>query len=803
MTKTHALILAIFAALCSYSQNFIKGTVSDSLHKPVSYCAMALFNAKDSSQVKGNVSDSAGAYIFEKIKPGNYFIKFNTIGFKAAASPIFTLDSLSQITLDPQVLRENGVNLKEVSVAVYKPAIEFTKGMVVMNVENDILAKGNTVLELLKRVPGVIIDAQNNITINGVGGARFLIDDRLQQMPAPQVVDMLSNMNADLVSKIELIKNPPARYDAAGTGGVINIITKRAKVNGYNGNISFGFSKGKQFRFGPWGAFNYKSKKLSVFTNFSYGNWDGEQEQLLDRKLIRDGNTESIVSTGTAFSFQRVFWYGGGLEYDITPKTLLGIYVNSGHNDDAYTNKTETVINNGTAFGYDKIVYSVNDFYNQNSPNYNLSVLQKIDSTGGQIKLNFGYNNFLEKNTKTSENRFFDAGDVEVAPASVYHSVTDRDFKVYSQKLDLNKTFRNKLELEAGVKSSFVDNYSNNKLDYSNKSTGLFFGDTVFYNTYRYKERLLAAYTTLSRKWERFGLSIGLRGEETYLQAVNLRSDYKFSRYYWNVFPSGNVDLTLNKKNTIMLAYSYRIDRPHYGMLNPIRTFNEQLNYGVGNPELKPQYTHNINLDYNYNQFITASVGTNLTKDFTFWYTYTPDSSKVNIDTIFNFPQRDNYFFSLQAQKRIKWYSFQTYAVANYRELKGEIRGENMNSQTYFFYVNLNQEFYLPKDFKIQIWAGRGSAFRDGPQLYNPRSAIHISVHKAFLNKQLNISLAFHDVLYKDYQTYTSTFSDQSFYWSDKMDTRRIRITINYRFGKMRIEQRLNTEGDSRMKTGK
>jgi hypothetical protein len=803
MTKTHLLIVLLVASLCSYSQNFIKGSIVDSTKNSIAFCPMVLLNAKDSSQVKGNISDSSGNFVFEKLKSGNYFIKFSPVGYKPACTEVFSVDSLTQLTLPTFVLKAEGVNLKEISVAVYKPAIEFTKGMVVMNVENDILARGNTVLELLKRVPGVIIDAQNNITINGVGGARFLIDDRLQQMPAPQVIDMLSNMNADAVSKIELIKNPPARYDAAGTGGVINIVTKRAKVNGYNGNISFGFSQGKRTRFGPWGAFNYKSKKLSIFTNFSYGNWDGMNEQYLDRQLIYDSVTESIVSTGKFESFQKVFWAGAGIEYDITPKTLIGFYVNGGHNDDAYLNRTQTVINNSAAFGYSKFDYSVNEFYNQNSPNYNLSLIQKIDSTGGQIKLNVGYNNFLEKHTKTNENRFFDGNDVEVGQASVYHSVTNRDFKVFSQKLDLNKTFGNKLELESGLKSSFVNNYSHNELEFSNQATGLFTGDTTLFNVYRYKERILAAYTTLSRKWEKVGFSLGLRAEETSLSAVSLKSDYKFSRYYFNVFPSGSVDLTLNQKNTVSMAYSYRIDRPHYGMLNPIRMVNEQLNYGVGNPELKPQYTHNINLDYNYNQFITASVGTNLTKDFTFWYTYTPDSSKVNVDTIFNFPNRDNYFFSLQAQKRIKWYSFQTYGVAQYRELKGVIRGQDMSSQTWFFYANLNQEFYLPKDFKLQIWAGMGSPFRDGPQLYNERSAVHVSIHKALLNKQLNITLAFHDVFYKDYQTYSSTFSDQSFYWSDITDTRRVRLTINYRFGKMRIDQRIRAENDSRINTGK
>lgn len=803
MTRTYSLVLLLFSALNAYCQNFIKGTVTDSLRKPVPYCAMALFNSKDSSQVKGNVSDSAGHFIFEKVKPGNYFIKFNTIGFKAASSPAFTVDSLSQIMLEPIALSEEGVNLKEVSVAVYKPAIEFKKGIVVMNVEDDILARGNTVLDLVKRLPGVIVDAQNNITINGATGARFMIDDRMQQMPTPQIMDMLAGMSAEAVSKIELIKNPPARYDAAGTGGLINIITKRAKVNGYNGSVGIGASQGKRFRVGPNASFNYKSGKISFFSNFSYGNWNGISEKILDRNIITNGNTETINSYGTNESFQNVFSGSGGIEYDITKTTLIGLYINGSKNNDLYVNNTSTEIGNSTFFNYNKTNYTVNDKYDTGSPNYNLSVIRKIDTTGGELKLRLGYNNYFEKEVKNITNHFYDSNDLEIAPVSGYDNHSNRTFNVYTGKLDLNKTFKNKLSLESGLSANLENDYSHTKLQFSNQSTGFFVGDTTFYNIYKFRQNLLAAYTTVSRNWEKFGFSLGLRAEQTDVNIDYISNNYKYKRNYLSLFPSGSLDFNLNKKNSITVAYSYRIRRPHYGMLNPVRQFNEQLNYNVGNPEIKPQYSHNFNLDYNYNQFITVSAGYDNTKDFTFWYSYTPDSSRVNIDTVSNLPRFTNTYISFSAQKRIKWYSFQTYWVATHQTFQGELIGQDVSSQTTQLYFNLNQEFYLPKDFKIQIWAGRGSPIRHGPQVYLARSAIHISINKSFLNQKLNVTLGFNDVLYKDYFSYTTTYTNQNFYMRDRWDSRRIRLTINYRFGKMQIQQRIRTENGSGINTGK
>lgn len=802
MTKIPALLALLFISLFSYSQNSIKGNITDSTSAPVSYCSMALLNAKDSAQVKGNISDSAGYFIFEKVKPGDYFVKFNFVGFSAATTATFSVDSLSQITLPVTVLKAEGVNLKEVSVAVYKPAIEFKKGMVVMNVENDILAKGNTVLDLIKRIPGVMVDAQNNITVNGLSDVRFMIDERLQQMPSPQVIDMLSGMSADNVSKLELIKNPPARYDAAGTGGLINIVTKRAKVKGYNGNIAFGASQGERVRWGPAGSFNYKTNKLSIFTNFSYGHWDGINHQALERKIITNGNTEQINSYGINESFQNVFSGSGGIEYDVTPKTLIGVYVNGNKNNDSYTTDYTTGIGNSTFFNYTKNNSLVKEKYNTASPNYNLSLLQKIDSTGGQIKLSLNYDSYNEKLVKTMDYKFTDNSDIEVAPRSSYTSDGLRTFDVYTGKLDFNKSFRNKLSLESGLKANYEDDRNNTNWKMSNQTPGFFVGDTTYKINFTYREQILAGYTTLAGSWDKFGFSIGARVEQTAYDVNYISSGYHFRKNYINLFPSGSLDFNLNKQNTITLAYSYRIRRPHSGMLNPVRQFNDQLNYGVGDPEIKPQYAHHMNLDYNYNQFITVSLGYDYTKDFTFYYSYTPTNSRVNIDTISNLPRFDNAYLSISAQKRIKWYSFQTYVVGMYQAFYGQLINQNVTSQTYNYYCNLNQEFYLPKDFKIAIWAGRGSEFQHGPQTYHARSAVHISVDKAFLNKKLNVTLALQDVFYKDYFSYTTTYTNQSFYWKDRMDTRRFRIRISYRFGKMQIQQRLQADGD-KANTGK
>lgn len=803
MFRFYSLLLAFLLGSAAYSQNLVRGLVTDSTQSPLAFCSMVLLNASDSSQVKGNLSDSSGAFVFENLKPGMYFIRFNAVGYAPAASGAFRLDSLSQIVLPGQVLVAQGVSLKEVAVTVYKPAIEFKKGTVIMNVENDLLARGNTVLDLLKRLPGVMIDAQNNISINGASGVRFLIDDRMQQMPAPQVMDMLAGMSADAVSKIELIKNPPARYAAAGTGGLINIVTRRAKADGYNGNIGFGVSQGKRFRAGPNGSFNYRSGKISLFSNFSYSHRNGIEDKILERAIITGGGTETINSYGTNESFQRIFSGSGGVEYDIARNTLIGLYVNGNAQNDLYVNKTGTEIGNSSFFNYAKTRFRVDDKYKTGSPAVNLSLLQKIDTSGGQIKLSLDYTNYYENQAKRITNYFYDASDQEIAPLSGYDNATSSSFHIYTARLDLNKTFWGRLALESGLSATIEDDHTRTRLQFSNQSTGFFVGDTMFHNIYRFRQDLLAAYTTLSASWKKVGFSAGLRAEHTDVSIDYISNNYLYGRRYLSLFPSGSLDFNLNDKNTVTTAYSYHIRRPDYGMLNPVRQFNEQLNYNVGNPEIRPQFSHNFTMDYIYDQFVTLSAGYDRTRDFTFWYSYTPGASRVNIDTISNLPRFTNAYLSLSAQKRIRWYSFRTYMVVTHQTFQGSLINQDVSSATTQFYFNLNQEFYLPRDIKIQVWAGRGSAIRHGPQVYHARGALHISVNKAFFNRKLDVTLGLYDALYTDYFSYTTTYSDQSFYMKNREDSRRVRLTVNYRFGKMQIRQRLNTEGGQDRKPGK
>ncbi|MFL5763540.1 MAG: outer membrane beta-barrel protein [Bacteroidia bacterium] len=787
------LFLFLFFHFAGFSQCSIKGAVSDSLHAVIPYTPVGLLNTKDSSIYKGAVTDQDGNYCFENIRKGDYLLKISTVGFNTFYSEEIKFDSINLIAMPPIILKSGNVNLKEVDIAAFKSTIEFKKGTIVLNVENNLIAKGNSVLDLLKQIPGVQVDAQNNVTVNGRSGVRFLMDGRLQQMSDVQMATVLSGMSAETITSIELIKNPPAKYDAAGTAGLINIVTKKAKLKGFNGSLDPSFSQGKAGRSYTALTLNFKNTKFSVFSNLSYAYLHFYDLSELDRTLSTTGNTTSFNASGAISSFATIANFNGGVEYELNPKTIIGLYFNDNINNSNAVQKARSVVLEGDAFNYHSFTYRSDYTQKYSSPNVSFNILHKIDTLGSQIQLSSDYYDISGHENKFVENHFFDNSSNEILSPTHYATDAKNLYNIFYQKLDYTKVCKKDWSIETGLKGNFIG--INSDAHYALLNSG---GDTTLKNNYLYNEQVLAAYATISKTYKKVSASIGVRAEQTDINGKNT-SGFRLNRSYLNAFPSGSLDYKLNNKNSLSGAYSYRIDRPGFNRMNPTRVYNDELNYTVGNPTIRPQYTHDITLNYNYNSFITASIDYYRTFDFMYWYTFTPRNSTINIDTTFNFRLRDNYSFSLYVQKQIRWVNLRAYGAFYYYDFKGVINGETAASATGQCFVSLDAEFMLPKKFKIQLNTYYASPFYDAIQKYTPVSSASVVINRSFLKDKLDVSLGFFDIFYSENQYMSTKLSDQYFYYAQQADTRRVRLSLSYKFGKMQIEQKLKHEdADSR-----
>lgn len=793
------LVLLLGAAL-GFAQPGINGTVQDTTHAPLLYSAVALMDTMGIQVIKGTITDEHGAFTMVPPAVGRYVLRVSHTGYAPYVSGVLSVDSMP-LNAGTIVLRSADNGLAELAVKAQRPVIEFKDGRIILNVEHDVLASGNTVLELLKRLPGVMVDAQNNVTVNGRGGVGFMLDGRLQQIPAAQMVNLLSSMSAESVASIELIKNPSAKYDAAGTSGLINIITKKVRLHGVSGNIFESAGMGK--RTGSVSAFslNYKTNKLTLLTNSSYANKDVLVENDMSRTLNAAVGNTFINVDGRSESLTSVLNFKGGLEYTPTERTIIGINVTDGPNTSNEFTRLNTHIDGVNPLGYNYLTARGYNPERYNNPSAGVYAMHIFDTAGTQLKFSADYTDFMDHYSGLNRNMFYN-NITEAAPMLAYNNHINLDFRILTQKLDFSRMLSKTISVEAGEKTSFVQNDNNSSVDRNDPGTEVYHTDTNYANRYNYKEQILAGYVNITKSLAKGSLQVGLRGEQTDINAVNKANNYTFEQHYFNLFPNLSIDYALSQKNSVQFSYSYRIDRPAYNQLNPIKVFNDALSYSAGNPELKPQYSHKLNAELSHGSHLHFSVAYTHTNNSMYNYSFTKPGTQTNVDTTFNFAFSDQVVLGAFAQYQpAKWYNMQVMANGMYGNRKGIIDGVNTTNGTLALQANMNNTFTLRENYKLQVNANYTSPYYDGIQRYGQRASVDVAIQKKLLKGKLNATLGVYDIFYTDYATYSSSLPAQYYYYTMHADTRRLRLTLNYRFGNMKIDRKVNEDSnDDRIK---
>lgn len=797
------MLSTVFLSCHVFSQNSIKGHVLDSTKAGFPFVSIALLNAADSANVKGTISDENGAYEFLNVKPGNYRLNFFAVGYAQAFSESLSVDSVSAIQVPDIVFENKGVSLNEVSVTSIKKTVEFKNGMTILNVENSIMAVGNTVLDVLKRIPGVTVDNNNNISISGKQGVRIMMDGRMQQLGMEQVVAMLSAMSADQVSKIEVMKSPPVKYDSEGNAGVINIVTKKVTTKGYSGSINYNPGMGQRFGNSMYGTLNFKSNKLTVYSNINpmykvfFDRYDYHKEVTYhDRTTIFD-------HTGDHENLRKYINGRIGADYALTKRTSIGAFIDNTINDANPIEHGYVSINGDDDIGFDHYHYVTDDKVLWSNPSYNFNAEHKFDTLGTNLSLSVDYADFNSQSDRKSESLFFNPDESYAKPAQVYRSTNDTRISIFTQKLDFQTYLKPSWLMEVGAKTTFVNNTSDfifNRLD---TAVAEFVVDTSFTNLYHYKENLIAGYINFKKEFKKGSVSLGVRAENTEVTGHNFTNAFRLKRSYLNFFPNMSFDYQLSAKHTIQLGYNRRLDRPDYGQLNPFKHFEDQYAVGAGNPCLNPQYSDNVDLVHVYNEWVTNSIGyAHFTQLFS-GISIQNDSTKVTTFTQVNLDQSNYYYYNLFLQKQLRqWWNAEFSLNVYYMNYKSKIGGIPLDVNTLSCNIYWNNDFILPKNFKIQLTAHYNAPNRSGPNYNKANGSCDFAIKKAFLKGNFNIMFQFLDMFYTDISRTVYDFDNQYYTFNSRDDTRRFRLTLNYKFGKMNIrvnDKRSNQQEDDRI----
>jgi hypothetical protein len=782
-----AIIFALLNAIC-FSQPGIRGRIMDEKQQALPFCALGLLNAKDSLLVKGNITDESGKYYFSDIAAGKYIIKASAPGYKNAFTAPFAYDSAAQVQIEDLHMISESVSLNEVAITVLKKPIEFKNGNIVVNVDGSPLAAGNTVYDLLMRMPGVLVDG-DNISIQGRGAARFLIDNRLQQLAGPQMTTLLKSMNATSVEKIEIINNPSAKYDAAGGGGLIHIHTKKVKITGFSGNLMTNYSQG--FYTNSFGqlSLNYKGKKFGVFTNYNANYADYRAKNHWHRDVTYNGLVTALDQYYMEYSHNRFASFYGGADWYINKKNTLSLRADLRPGKETIVRHATTDVSDNS-LGYNKLLFDFEKPNNWFWQDYNLNYELMPDTQGTKLTFNASWSSYPETYGASYSNHYLDTIGNDVMPLKIFQSTNQVNLDLLIGKLDFEKSF-GKWKTESGLKASKQNMESDFLFQNLDNSSGQYTIDTSLTNAFTYREQILAGYLETSREWKKFSFRAGLRGENTSIQAANKTNSVKYTRNYFNLFPTAALDYNITASHNLQISYNRRINRPDYNNFNPYKAFRSILTYVQGNPYLFPQYTDRVELRHTYKGKISNAISYSAIKNYFFSYNIQSPQTKELIFYNGNLKNAGIFSYTGFLQTDItRWWMISLNLGVHYFYCSGPIQG--VQYQTAALNTNawtLNQ-FSLSSKTKLEITFWGNGPWKDGVNQTNPRGSLNFGIKQKLLKDKLDLSLGMMDVLYTLPVQSSIKYADQNSYSLHQWDSRRVYFNLNYNFGRIHVQQK-------------
>lgn len=611
----------------------VSGQINDEQSKPVKGATVSLVKATDSALVKLAATNADGVYAFTGIKEGNYRVKATFVGYSPVFSAPFSY-AAAEVKLPAIAMNKLNGDMKAVVVTAAKPMIEVKADKTILNVEGTINAVGSDMLELLRKSPGVMVDKDDNLSMNGKNGVQVYIDGRPSPLAGQDLANYLKSIQSSQVESIELITNPSAKYEAAGNAGIINIRLKKNKSFGTNGSVNAGWNIGTFAKYNGGLSLNHRNQKVNLFGN--YGINAGTN--INDMKIYRTVLDSLFDQTGRMTMKLNSHNFKAGMDYFINKSSTFGVIVNGNITNFDMGNNGRTFISN-TKTGVVDRVLATDNTNDMNRDNVNLNMNYTYNKPDGRsLSLNGDYGFYNFKSDQNQPNYYYDAtGEVKTSSV-IYHMVAPSDIKIYSLKGDYEQNFK-KGKLGYGGKIGYVT--SDNDFKRYNVYTSGEQLDKDRSNRFNYKENINAGYVNYNRAWKGVMIQAGLRVENTNLEGIStglkrVNGDYAaydsgFNRHYTDVFPSAAITFNKNPKSQVSVSYSRRIDRPAYQDLNPFEMKMDEYTYMKGNINLRPQYTNSFGVTHTYKFKLNTSLNYSHVNDMFAQLMDTAEGSKAFI----------------------------------------------------------------------------------------------------------------------------------------------------------------------------
>lgn len=777
--KRIILFVLMTLPLWTNAQLKIKGQVKNTTE--VLAWANVILSNPEGKLVKGTLTKDDGTFELE-VKNGTYKIKVTYLGLAGWEKNLLLEKDTDLGTI---VLHENTGTLEGIVVLAKRKPITYKADRLIFDVENSIVAGSGDGISAIAAAPGVLV--QNNaISMLGKGSSRVMVDGRMVELAGDDLINFLKSISAKDIRNIEVISNPPAKYEAGGEGGLINIVLKKGAGNSWKNSSTLSYDQNRygaltlrdsylynkdklRFSVSAGGTLGHSKVKQELTTFFPSGPWElkyiGKQK-------------EDKVSGRMAF------------DYDLSDRTSIGVQYLGNYNKPDSRDFVGIKIHNRNAELDSLLINQGNRRLKSGSHTYNMHLLSKLDTQGRSMSFDLDYFTYHSE----IDNRFIanvfspDMNFLNTNQAA--RNASDRTIDNFSTKVDLEHPLKF-MNLSYGGKVSFIK--SSGAIQYFNTITGIPVLDLSRSNEFHYRENNQAVYVNGSKDFnDKLSIQLGLRLENTVTKGESETLGQVNKNSYLKLFPTFYFSYKKNDNHSFLFNYGRRINRPDFGVLNPFRSYINSNSYSEGNPFLKPSFGDNFDFTHVYKGVWRTNVFLNITTDgYGPVFSSDPETNTLMIT-------RENYYkelhFGIGEQHTlspVSWWQSQNsvYLLGSKSKFINQIRARPENTAQ--LYLSTNNTFSLRESTKLQVDYSYSSSFKRGLYEFGAMSGLNIGLRESLLKDQMQLSLLVNDVFNQHYlKNYSSVVNGIRQVYNENNSSRFFRISLTYHFGNNKLNQK-------------
>jgi len=771
-------LICLIVSLVNYAQVKLSGSVVDAQQQPIDFAEILLLTPQE-NLVQHTYTTENGTFSFDSITANAYIIRVNNLG-KTQYETNLTLTQDQKLA--PFIIQNNSV-LDEIVIAKQAKVFERKVDRTIFNIEQSIHANNSNAKDLLKLTPGLKVD-KDQISLIGKSSMQVMINDKLLPLSGEDLISYLNTIPSETIQKIEIISTPPAKYEASGNSGLINIVLKQAKHNAWNNQISAGFEGADKALWKISDVFNYSKNNISIAASVhasrGYNQEIGKMDLYYPTETWKTVYRETKQNKDLSGTFQ--------LDYQATAKTGIGFQYRGNTNSQKTTDKNQIDVYNLV----DNLLKNI-DTKGKSSPDFNnhalnFNLTHQFDTVGTKINLDLDYFNYnidkfrvFNTNTRVVDN--------VVNKDQYAQTMGDQKIDNYSAKIDVEQPL-SFVNLSYGAKASFVQTINN---AHSSNLNGLASTPSVLQEDhFVYKENIQAIYFSATKafgkKWE---TQLGLRLESTQTTGESRATQATEKTNYTKLFPTLFVSYKVNEENTLSFSANRRINRPSFWQLNPFRWYVNDYNYVTGDPALEPTYINSANINYTFkNKLFVHLSYSKITNLF---------SQYATIDTANNIQilKQGNIFDAANSNLSVThifdtwhWLNSQNTLSAFYNSstLIQDVNVETRNGMGYYFNSNNTLQLNAAKTFQAQVDFWYQSKLNNGNWKLKPMYGLNLGLKYAMLDKKWNISAYLNDLLRTSNLRAQATSDGVKQQYNMYSDNRYFTLGVSYNFGNTKIK---------------